>query len=93
MTAIIKDSNFIKVADNVKPDSKNRVIIRKALMQEGITYHIYANSTGQIILDPQVSIPASEYWLFANQDALASVKRGLADAAQGRVTKVDIDNL
>jgi hypothetical protein len=51
------------------------------------------NSFGQIVLDPQVTIPASELWLFNNPAALASVQRGLADAAQGKLSKVDLDTL
>ena len=93
MTTIIKDDDFQKVAESVKPDSKKRVGLAKAHVQEGITYHVYSNSLGQIILDPQVTIPASEVWLFNNPDALASVRRGLSDAAQGRVSKVDLDTL
>lgn len=77
----------------MKPDAKKRVVLPKGLVVEGITYHIYSNSIGQIILDPQVTIPASEAWLFNNPDALASVQRGLSDAAQGRVSKVDLDTL
>ena len=93
MTAIIKDEKFIRVAESVKPDAKKRVVLPRPSVQEGITYHIYSNSLGQIILDPQVTVPASEAWLFNNPEALASVQRGLADAAQGRVSKVDLDTL
>ena len=93
MTTIIKDINFKRVAEGVKPDAKKRVVLPKISVQEGITYHIYSNSIGQIILDPQVTIPASEVWLFNNPDALASVWRGLFDAAQGQVSKVDLGAL
>jgi hypothetical protein len=86
---IIKDTDFQRVAEGVKPDAKKRVVLPKAQVREGITYHIYTNSLGQIVLDPQVSIPASEAWLFKNPEAIASVRRGLNDAAQGRVSKVD----
>jgi len=90
---IIKDTEFKRVADSVKPDAKKRVVLHKIPVQEGITYHIYSNSMGQIVLDPQVTIPASEVWLFNNPDALASVRRGLSDAAQGKVSKVGLDTL
>jgi len=93
MVTIIKDTDFTGVAKSVKPDTKRRVGLPKALVQEGVIYHIYANSVGQIVLDPQVTISASEVWLFNNPDALASVQRGLSDAAQGRVSKVDLDTL
>ena len=90
---VIRDSNFKKIADSVKPDAKKRILLHRLQIQEGITYHVYSNSFGQIVLDPQVTIPASEAWLFSNPDALASVRRGLADAANGKMSKVDLDSL
>jgi hypothetical protein len=93
MTTIIKDNNFVKRADGVKPDYRKRVILPKSLVGEGIMYHIYSNSIGQIVLDPQVAIPASELWVFQNTEVLASIKRGLADAAKGKTSKIDLDNL
>lgn len=93
MATIIKDTEWIEIAGSVKPDSKNRVILPKTLVQEGITYHIYQNRLGQIILDPQVTIPASEAWLFKNPEAIAAVRRGLSDAAQGKISKVNPDEL
>jgi len=90
---VIKDEVFEKIADSVKPDAKRRVVLQSIQIQEGITYHIYKNKFGQIVLDPQLTIPASEIWLFKNPEALASVRRGLSDAAQGNVSKVDLNNL
>jgi len=71
----------------VKPDAKKRVVLPKVLVGEGITYHIYVNSVGQIVLDPQVTIPASELWLFENKEALASIDRGMAESMNGQVIK------
>ena len=90
---VLKDESFKKIADNVKPDVKNRIVLKKVKIQEGMRYHIYANSIGQLILDPQVTIPASELWLYKNPKALASVKRGISDAAEGRVSRVDLNTL
>ena len=90
---IIKDTDFQRIAESVKPDAKKRVVLPKIRVPEGVTYHIYTNSFGQIVLDPQVTIPASEAWLFNNPDALASVRRGFSDAAQGKVSKVNLDAL
>ncbi len=33
---------------------------------------------GNIVLKPMTTIPAQELWLYEDKDALASVKRGLA---------------
>ena len=93
MATILKDEQVRRIANNVKPDPKRRVLLPKALIREGVTYHIYINSFDQVILDPQVTIPASEAWLFNNSDALALVRQGLSDVAQGRVSKVDLDTL
>jgi hypothetical protein len=90
---VIKDSDFRKIAHGVKPDAKKRVVLSGTQIQEGITYHIYSNKVGQIVLDPQVTIPASEAWLFKNPKALAAVRRGLSDAAEGRVSEVNVENL
>lgn len=79
MVSILKDSELTKVADSVKPDAKKRVVLPKSLVREGTTYAVYKNSLGQIVLDPQVTIPASELWLFENKDALAIVDRGMAE--------------
>ncbi len=88
-TTIVRDSDFEMLAENVKPDAKNRVSLRKIKISEGVTYRIYRNRIGQIVLDPQVSIPASEAWLFEDKKALADVARGFGDEDQGRVKIVD----
>ena len=93
MVTIIKDTDLTKVAEGVKPDAKKRVVLPKSLVREGITYHIYINNTGQILLDPQITISASEAWLFKNPKAIASVRQGLSNAAQGKVSKVDLSTL
>jgi len=80
---LIKDPVFQRVADGVKPDTKRRIVLPNGTVEEGVTYHIYRNSLGQIVLDPQVSIPAYEAWLFKNPEALASVTQGLLESAQG----------
>jgi hypothetical protein len=82
-TQVIKDTDFELVVESQKPDAKKRLSIGQAVMS-GASYAIYRNSLGQIVLDPVVTIPASEVWLFKNKKALASVKRGLEDSAAGR---------
>lgn len=82
MVTIIRDIELTRVAEGVKPDSKKRVVLPNTLVREGVTYHIYSNRIGQIVLDPQVTIPASELWLFENKDALALVDRGMLEGGQ-----------
>jgi hypothetical protein len=89
MATIIKDQNLVRVGKPVMPDSRKRVVLPKAVVQEGITYFIYCNSIGQIILDPQASIPASELWVFENKDILASIDRGIRESLSGKTINRD----
>lgn len=82
---VIKDQVFEKIADNVKPDTKKRVLLKHIQVQRGITYNVYKNSLDQIILDPQVTIPASELWVFDNKDILAAIDKSMAESAKGQL--------
>ncbi|MHB8104201.1 MAG: hypothetical protein ACYDG5_01485 [Dehalococcoidales bacterium] len=93
MAIIIKNQDFTRISKGVKPDTKKRVVLPKELVGEDITFHIYSNSLGQILLDPQINVPASEAWLFNNPEALNLVRQGLVDAANGKISKVDLKSL
>jgi len=92
-TAIVRNFDFEMLAEGVKPDAKNRVNLRSIKVLEGVTYHVYRNRLGQIVLDPQVSIPAAEAWLFKDPEALASVRRGLSQAKRAKVSRVNLEEL
>jgi len=40
-------------------------------------YQILVNESGQILLDPVVSIPERELWLWQNQEASTAVQQGI----------------
>ena len=46
---------------------------------------------GKIVLEPMKAIPEFEAWLYENPEALNSIKRGIKDAAEGRVVDFDPD--
>lgn len=87
---IVKDSQFEEVAE-VKVDSKNRITLGKNKVMKINIYKVYRNTIGQIILDPQITIPAHEQWLFKNKKAAKMVQAGLEDAKQGRLVKAPED--
>jgi len=93
MVEIIKDTNFHVIATGIKLDAKKRVMLSKVPVSDDVTYYVYCNDIGQIVLDPHVSIPASEAWLFKNPEALESVKTGLKEAAAKKVSKINLDEL
>jgi hypothetical protein len=82
-SAVIKNADFRLISEFAQPDAKKRLSLGVAL--SGVTaYNIYRNTLGQLILDPVKAIPASEMWLYENAQALASVKRGLRESAEGK---------
>ena len=82
-STIIRDTDFQLMSEFAKPDAKKRLSLGEAL-REATAYNIYRNALGQIILDPVKTVPASEMWLYENPQALASVKQGLRESAEGK---------
>ena len=76
------------VARDVRPDSRHRISLGDALKDLGdVTFAIYRDEEGgNIVLEPHVSVPAAEAWLFRNKRALDSVARGLAQFAKGQTS-------
>ncbi len=52
---------------------------------EALHFRVYVNPAGQVLLDPAVSVPVREMWLYRNPTALAKVREGLAQAAEGKL--------
>ena len=69
-----------------KIDAKHRLLIKGSVEEH---YRIYRNEAGQILLDPQVMIPAREAWLFKNKKALGSVRRGLKELGEEKFIKME----
>ena len=81
--AILKSSEFELVSEFAQPDAKKRLSLGEA--SHGATaYNIYRNPLGQLILDPVKTVPVSEMWLYENPQALAAVKQGLRESAEGK---------
>ena len=82
-SSVIKNSDFELISEFAQPDAKKRLSLGEAVA--GATaYNIYRNPLGQLILDPVKAVPASEMWLYENAEALASVKQGLRESAEGK---------
>ncbi len=93
MVTKIENTEFVEIPKIVKPDAQKRITLPNILVRKGIMFRMSYNSDGQILLEPQVAIPASEAWVFNNPEILELVKRGLADVAEGRTSKIDLDTL
>ncbi|NJK30565.1 MAG: hypothetical protein HC851_22915 [Acaryochloris sp. RU_4_1] len=73
--------DFEILKDIVQPDSRGRLSI--GAVTKGKNYRVMVNEAGQILLDPVVAIPERELWLWQNPEAIASVQRGIEQAARG----------
>jgi hypothetical protein len=62
-------------------------------MADGNTSYFYSEEIRQIILDPQISIPASEIWLFNNPDSFEAVAAGLKEISEGKIARIKPDEL
>lgn len=71
----------------IRPDTKGRIALGK--LAEGVSrFRVIVDDERRIILEPMVEIPASEQWTFKNTTALKKLKKGLLDAAKGRVSSL-----
>jgi len=95
------NEDFIAL-DSRSLDSKKRVTLGAVWFDKTAhpikSFQIYQNKDGDILLRPEVLIPAREAWVYENPKILASLKRGIKDIEQGRgevVKDVDsfLDNL
>ena len=76
----MKSSRLVK---NV--DSKGRIALGSAFANS--TVLIEEGEGGELIIKRASVIPEREAWLYNNKNALASVRRGLSEAAEGKFAK------
>ena len=70
----------------VRPASKGRITL--GAYAKGVSsYRVHQEKDGRLILEPYKEIPAREAWLFENDAALTKVRKGLKDAAAGKVSR------
>jgi len=91
-------NNILKIEDEFEEidtrtvDDRNRLTLGE-LLKGSKRVRLYKNDRGEVLLQPVVEIPASEAWLFRNKEAFESVKKGLKDASEGKISKLNLKNL
>jgi hypothetical protein len=80
--------NFRPVAE-VTADERARVAVGKAGAHKNDRYAVSVNAEGAILLVPLASIPKRELLVWEDEELKASLFRGLADAAEGKVRTLD----
>ncbi|MEW6667895.1 MAG: hypothetical protein AB1512_22015 [Thermodesulfobacteriota bacterium] len=90
--------NTLRVEDEFEEIGTRTIDERKRLtlgdlLKDFRRVRLYKNERGELLLKPVVEVPASEVWLYQNKEAVESVIRGLKDAADGRISKLDPKDL
>lgn len=77
------DGRTMRIAHKTvrQPDSAGRIIIGKQYKDK--LFSVQPQPNGDILLSPVVLRHEREVWLYENAGAMASVKRGLEQSAQG----------
>jgi hypothetical protein len=70
----------------VRSDSRGRIPLGAGAVDKD--FRVEYREDGTISLIPVVFIPEREAWLYKNEQAIAQVREGLADASEGRVREV-----
>src|SRR5271169_6671613 len=99
-SSVIVSNNFERIGetgfDERKRVSLTKVVdhlaglLRQFSEEEAseLRFIVYANDAGQVLLSPKIGVPLHEAWLYKNPEALASVRRGLQQAAEGKVCEL-----
>ena len=88
----IKVNDEFEEIETRSVDKRNRLTIGE--FAEGFNrFRLYKNSVGEILLKPVIEIPASELWLFQNKEAFEDIQKGIKDLSEGKVLKLDIEEL
>ncbi len=73
-------------------DNRNRLTLGE-LLRNFKRVLIYKNDLGELLIRPVAEIPASDLWIFQNKEAFKSVQKGLKDASEGKISKLNSDEL
>lgn len=82
--SLVEDGGFQQYG-TTKPDGKNRIVIKEPV---GEYYRVYRNNAGQILLDPQVLIPAHEARLL--KELRQDIAVGLEESVKGLSRPLDM---
>jgi len=88
----VKVNEEFREIDTRTIDDRNRLTLGE-LLKGSKRVRLYKNNRGEVLLQPVVEIPASELWLFQDKEALESVRKGLKAAGEGRISKLNLDEL
>lgn len=79
----------METSEEVTADDRARLPLGKLGVRKSDRFAVSRQADGSIILSPVVSVPKREMIIWENSALRASLLRGLADAAEGKVRELD----
>jgi hypothetical protein len=73
----------------VVADERARIAFGRAGVRHNDRFLVSTRASGEILLTPMASIPKRELLVWENDDLRRSLLRGLADSAEGRISRRD----
>lgn len=70
-------------------DSEGRLVLGPQFANQPVV--VDDSNQWRIVITPASRIPAAEVWLYQNDEAMAQVEKGLADAKAGRFAEANPD--
>ena len=77
------EQDFRVLKDIIRLDERDRITLGN--LAKSKTYKVMINDAGQILLNPVVTVPEPELWLWQNSSALAAVGRGIEQLANQEI--------
>lgn len=72
----------------VNMDNKQRICLTRVLTRDEkdlfSSFRMYREGS-KIVLEPVVSVPEKDHWIYKDPEAFASLMRGIKEAEEGRV--------
>jgi len=78
------------------PDLQNRIVITPIvtfLKQHIDSFKVFINATGNVLLQPMVSLPLEEAWPYQNPEILSNVLKGIEEAKAGKAKPFNLKEL
>lgn len=79
-------------ANVLRVDDRNKITLGD-LLDGHKRVRLYKNDRGAFLLQPTAEILDAALWLFQNKEAFDVVQRGLNDTLEGKIEKLDLDEL
>lgn len=92
----LTNKNWTEIGVVNGPDPQNRIVITPIvtfLKQHIDSFKVFINATGNVLLQPMISLPLEEAWPYQSPEILSSVLKGIEEAKAGKAKPFDLKKL